>query len=1114
MYRKILMEFDRGWALEKGRANHYLPVKYFCERLNMNNPDVKVISQGVDSLILVFPSETGKFDMLVKFLRVRADLWFNENTNLVIVFTDLGIVDCNGNPILHGDGSADGGDTDVDDDDDSDDDDSDDDLDEEEEEIAEERAVKRPRTGNTKTELNELLKETETLRKKLKERVKGQDHAIDAFVTALFGMWVRETDDSEEKNPRALFLFAGPAGVGKTFLAETAAEILDLPFLRLDMSSFSDGQEGPISFRGINASYKAAAPGRVTSFVKENPYCILLFDEIEKAHIAVIHLFLQILEGGVLEDEYMAENVSFRDAIIIMTTNAGKSVYEGDDKINFSDISEKKIISALKNDVNPANQQPFFPAPILSRISSGVAVMFNRLEPHSLCGIVKTELDKQLNFFRNKYGLDISYDKKLCEAMLYAGGGSADARNLKGVAKKFVVDEMLSLFLHMKAKFGENCFGKLKRIKFDLDFEDAMKEAENLFVDKDKPRVLFFVSHTAEKLLPEGLKDKCRAVVCSNPEKARELLRGNIMWVIIDPLCGLRKRKYSPADLEDADSDGTKFFRYISEYYPEIPVYMLETASTGGESNLRTFLSLGARGVIELNDDGDKFLKNIAEICDNARMLNSAHSLSRGSKALFYNCAQVFSDDGAKAEIKAAALTVKHSVDAEDEGDLLSVTSKPDVTFKDVIGATDAKNTLKEFIDYLKNPREYINKGVRIPRGVLLYGEPGTGKTLLARAMAGESDVAFIQKNGTEFLKSHVGEGPAEIRKTFRLARKYAPCILFIDEIDTFAKQRTGSEMTQFSEELQNAFLSEMDGFIHDEKRPVLVLAATNFGIDSTGRRLNVLDPAFVRRFDRKIKIELPNTEEREQFINYYLAKHGIKHIRADTIKNLAVRSIGRSAADLEMAVEYALRMAKGDKLTDEILSAALDADRLGAEKKWSEETVKKVSFHECGHALVSWLTGNNPSYITNISRGDFGGYMLPEVDDLKFEYTREELLDKICCYLGGRAAEIVYYGDSEGVTTGASSDLEAATGTAWALISRYGMEGSLATLDDRRMYDENGKYIAKINEILDGQLKRAIALISENKPAEEALAERLIEKNSLTAKEIDEVLSQYVRRN
>ena len=962
--------------------------------------------------------------------------------------------------------------------------------------------AKKPPEKQKEKSLPELLKKTLSMRAAVSEKVIGQLHAIEQFTAGLFAMQVHGGTKTAAKKPRAVFLFAGPPGVGKTYLAETVASLMKLPFLRLDMSGFTDDNAAVESFRGIHPSYKSAQAGMVTSFVEENPECVLLFDEIEKAHPHVIQLFLQILEGARCRDAYTDKEVNFEQTVIIMTTNAGRGLYEGSEKTNFSDVSDRMVIEALKKDIDPVSGKPFFPAAITSRLAEGTVIMFNHLEPFALCDIIAGEMEKQLKNYRDDFSLKVTLDKDVAAAVLYSEGGSSDARTLKGAAKSLVDSELLDLM-----QLGD--MSNLRSVAFTLDLEGAEEDARALFVHRKVPEVLLFGADGVAEEYKSGAHYKIKRT--DSIEKAKELLRGEIDCVLIDVACGSRAMQYSPRDLEDIDSDGVEFFRYVREYFEELPVYVLNTGKVEGATaaSYRSFIRAGARDVISMADADPKALRaELNIICRNALLCRAALSLARANKALSFNCAQIISEDGAHAEIKLASMRLKRNVSAEDSASILANNGKPNVKFSDVIGARDAKETLKEFIEYLKNPREFLARGIRAPRGVLLYGPPGTGKTLLAKAMAGESDVTFIQKNSTEFFKSYVGEGPQAVRDVFRLARKYAPSILFVDEVDAIGRMRTGSEHMHSMEELQNTFLSEMDGFVYDERRPVFVLAATNYSVENEGGS-RVLDPAFVRRFDRKIKIELPDTAERAQFIEYYLLRHGIRHIGKDTIENLAMRSIGRSPADLEMVVELAIRNMKGKPLTDRALADALDADRFGEQREWSEDTVRKTSYHEAGHTVVSYLTGKKPTFVTNISRGDYGGYMMHEVDDKKFGFTRQELLDRICCALGGRAAELVFFGEEAGLTTGASGDLASATNTARALLCHYGMDGdSLLSLNESELTGVLGERIyAKMNDILKEQLARAKDILRQNRGKVEALVEALMKKNSLTAKEIAEVL-------
>ena len=702
--------------------------------------------------------------------------------------------------------------------------------------------------------LSELLCKIDDIRAQLNEKIKGQSRAIEEFLANLFSAEVNALE--KRHSPRALFLFAGPPGVGKTYLAETAAGILGLPFLRLDMSAYSDKEVSVISFRGISPSYKEAAPGIVTSFVNDHPRCVLLFDEIEKAHANVIQLFLQILEGGHCRDFYKEEEVSFTDTIIIMTTNAGRNLYESTGKTNFTSVSSAMILNALATDIDPVTKQPFFPAAVLSRIAEGSVVMFNHLDSTALRSIVRATFEDIAEIIRRRFGIKVTYEKQVEDVVLFEAG-AADARSLKKHARALFERELLSLLELIQREGRAKALQKLKEVRFTVDRGSVTDEVRPLFVRDKKPRVLLF-SADSEDLVKYAAGRKILLSVCSELDEAKNLLRGEVDLVVADVFCGCRNRAYAPGDPEDMDSDGNEFFRYVREFYDELPIYVLDSRILG-EDAFRSYIRGGGSGVLTCAE-GETFASALADRCESAVTQKQQSALQRQHKVLAYNCAQVFAANGKKAEIKIASLCLKRNVGVDDSLLLLEDTMRPAIRFQDVIGAEEAKEALCWYIDYMKDPRKYLAKGTRAPRGILLYGPPGTGKTLLAKAMAGESEVTFIQKNATEFFERYVGEGPKAIRKAFAVARKYAPAVLFVDEVDAIAKTRTGSEFTHSSEELLNTFLSEMDGFVFDEKRPVLVMAATNFAIEGGEGSRRVLDPAFVRRFDRCIEVGLPNT--------------------------------------------------------------------------------------------------------------------------------------------------------------------------------------------------------------------------------------------------------------
>jgi ATP-dependent Zn protease len=367
---------------------------------------------------------------------------------------------------------------------------------------------------------------------------------------------------------------------------------------------------------------------------------------------------------------------------------------------------------------------------------------------------------------------------------------------------------------------------------------------------------------------------------------------------------------------------------------------------------------------------------------------------------------------------------------------------------------------------------------------------------------------------GNQFIASHVGVGTDKVHELFRTARKYAPTILFIDEIDAIAKERKGGVNAGANgEDTLTAFLTEMDGFANDPSRPVFVLAATNFEVQPGTDRS--LDPALMRRFDRRVYVDLPDKEDRIKFLRKKIEKNHALQISENQIDNISVRATGMSLAELDSVIELALRSAIREGSTvvnDAILEEAFETFNGGEVEKWDASQLERVARHEAGHAFICWMSGESPSYLTVVARGNYGGYMQHAEQEGKKIYTKDELLAKIRTSLGGRASEIVYYGENDGISTGASGDLASATSLAQRLICNYGMDDNFGLAVVFDAVAANGTMSVEIrdrvNFILKEQMSEAIRIISENKDKVDALVNELLIKNHLSGAEIEKILT------
>ncbi|MEK7170471.1 MAG: ATP-dependent zinc metalloprotease FtsH [Patescibacteria group bacterium] len=448
---------------------------------------------------------------------------------------------------------------------------------------------------------------------------------------------------------------------------------------------------------------------------------------------------------------------------------------------------------------------------------------------------------------------------------------------------------------------------------------------------------------------------------------------------------------------------------------------------------------------------------------------------------------------------------------------------KQKVTFKDVAGVKEAKQELAEIVDFLKNPKKFLDIGAQIPKGVLLMGAAGTGKTLLARAVAGEAGVPFFSISGSEFVEMFVGVGASRVRDLFKMAKQAAPSINFIDEIDAVGRVR-GSGMGGGNDEREqtlNQILVEMDGFEQHDK--VIVMAATN--------RSDVLDTALIRpgRFDRRVTVDLPDRHDREAI----LAVHATKKQLAEDVnlRVVAERTPGFSGADLHSIVNEAAILAAREnrlKVAQFDLIRSIEKVMLGPERKshlLSEAEKKITAYHEAGHALVSSvLPYADPVHkVSIIARGRAGGYTLKlPLEDRKLQ-SRKEFLDDIAVTLGGYITELMLFGD---ITTGPSNDLQVVSGLARDMVTKYGMsdklgpiafETLLGRIGGRGIHDEK-EYSQKVGDAIDAEVskiineayKRAEEILVKHRPALDAIAAKLIEVETLEQDEYEKVIIAF----
>lgn len=444
--------------------------------------------------------------------------------------------------------------------------------------------------------------------------------------------------------------------------------------------------------------------------------------------------------------------------------------------------------------------------------------------------------------------------------------------------------------------------------------------------------------------------------------------------------------------------------------------------------------------------------------------------------------------------------------------------SQVNITFNDVAGLEEAKQEVMEIVDFLKNPKKYTNLGGKIPKGALLIGSPGTGKTLLAKAVAGEAQVPFFSLSGSDFVEMFVGVGASRVRDLFKQAKDKAPCIIFIDEVDAIGRARGKNSMMGGNDERENTLnqlLVEMDGFGTDSG--IIILAATN--------RPDVLDSALMRpgRFDRQISIDKPDLNGREQIFKVHLKP--IKTAEEVDAKKLSAQTPGFAGAEIaNVCNEAALIAARRNKESVDMQDFQDAIDRVigGLEKKnkiISPEEKKIVAYHEAGHAIAGWFLEHADPLVkvSIVPRGvaalGYAQYLPKE----QFLYTTEQLTDGMCMTMGGRVAEDIVFGK---ISTGAQNDLERITKLSYAMVTIYGMNkniGNVSFHDPQNEYNFNKPYSEKTSEMIDNEVRTLIAevyertkqLLTEKREGLEKLAQKLIEKEILFQADLEEILGK-----
>ncbi len=891
----------------------------------------------------------------------------------------------------------------------------------------------------------------------LSRKVVGQQNAVQQIADAVFQAKISSRED--DGSPRAVLLFLGPPGVGKTYTAQLLAEVLtgggdEGGFLRLDMSAFAD-HEGFRGLVGFEPSFQGARPGILTEFAKEHPCGLVLIDEIEKSHPSVQNLLLQVLDYGKLEDKFTRESVSFGGNVVVFTTNLGRELYStslGGSAGAEEGASRPAVLEALTGAVNPLTGRPALAPELVSRLAKGYPILFNHLTPSALEEIAALALADLGVELEQRLGLLMQpVDERMLTLLIQRLGPDLDARNLTAGVPLMIKDALRGVLSeHREELFGENGgWGRIKTLILDLprgpgrEILDAMYDGGERFM---------MISSRPD---PETVGGRFPELAWSFAEPGdfkTVVTRNNPDIVLVD----------LAADGNDSASGGlgrvARLVREIRQTRQEIAVYLFSSRPIGAgaleRARDRLVRTSGARGFLpgipeawEIGERGT--LGGIRRAVMRERYLREAFR-TRKTAGFQWEVDFDFEDKEGSLTLRPADLHTRTVVASKDRTARLTFTGIPAERFDDIAGAGEAKRRLSEVLSWMRDPETLRSLGIRLPSGILLEGPPGNGKTLLARATAGEAGLPFFAVSATDFASKWVGESENNIRELFERAAMYAPSILFIDEIDAIGGQR-GSSLNSVHDSMLNQLLVSMDGF-SGRDRPVFFLAATN--------RADILDSALKRpgRFDLVITVGDLDVEARLELLRIKTARLPL----SDDVDLAAVAraTMGLSGAQLARAVQEAAILAlresqaagEGEPVTVsmELFREAVTTVRYGLRQEGAlppETEMRRTAVHEAGHALIGEL--ERPGSVhqaTVLPRGRALGFVESLPDSEFVSMTSSDVRARIRTALAGRGAEILVFGADE-VSAGCSQDLAVATRIATLAVGHYGMSAAVGPL-------------------------------------------------------------------